>query len=116
MPANFTYSRTAPDQLWYNAREEILFGGGKFTIAVVDPAIASRITKRWVSHFLSHPQGMAFIAEQQGGKVIISLSPIGLQAIARAGYDLSELEFLGMNTATKADFLERFEEALKEIS
>lgn len=110
-----TYSRTAPDTLWYNAREEILFGSGAFTISVVDPTIASRIAKRWTAHFLKHEQGMAFNVEQYEGKVIISLSKAGEQAILNAGYGDENLEIIGMRTESKAIFLEAFETAIKEM-
>lgn len=110
-----TYSRTAPDTLWYNAREEILFGSGAFTISVVDPAIASRIAKRWTTHFLSHPQGLAFNVEQNEGKVIITLSEFGETVVQSLGETKESLEFKGMRTGEKALFLSAFETAIKEI-
>lgn len=109
-----TYARFDPSHLWYNAREEILFGSGKFILGAPDEATARRITLRWVNYLLSHPQGMAFETKRQGTHVTINLSFTGQQAIKRAGYSMNSLEILGMNTELKAAFLAAFETAIKE--
>jgi len=116
MPENPTniYERFAPSKLWYSAREEIFFGSGTYTMRLDNEQQALLVTRRWATYLLQHEQGMAFEVNQDGPRVRVFLSPVGSNAINKAGYTYDELQFIGMNTATKADFLERFEAVIKE--
>lgn len=106
------YSRFNPAQLWYSAREEILFGGGAYLMRTDDEHQARVIAKRWTSFLLDHPQGLAFEVEQDGARIIVTLSSIGHNTIVLCGYGHCDLQIVGMRTAGKAEFLRHFEKTL----
>ena len=113
---NETYVRFAPLNLWYSAREEVLFGGGQYRMALTDEKEAKLLHRRWTDFLITHPQGMAFVPILADNKLLIELSMFGLGILAHLGVEQSDLQITGMNTELKKQFLEQFEAACKELS
>lgn len=119
MPAK--YSPFRPETLFASMTEEVLFGRGQYTISIMVPAMAEHIAKKWIAHLLQHPLGLGFeVKRSMTGKGIcnvdITLSPLGIEAITRAGYVPGQLDIIGMVGEWKDEFLTRFETALKELT
>ena len=103
----------SPETHYQSALEEVLFGGGTFSLRLHTTHGAYIVQRAWEAHLLQQPLGLALTAATHDTTVTITLSPLGEDAIKLLNYKPIDIQAFGMNSESKRAFLSAFRTALE---